>query len=80
MHSEEIWAGLASRVWTVVGVGVCVYRSDRSPSYTNFFQPNIGSKSQKFSRRFAPKLLLRTLQKRIKIAKKFSALRAEIAT
>ena len=32
-------------------------------------QLHIGSKSPKFSRRFAPKLLLRTLQKRIKIAK-----------
>ena len=40
----------------VDGVCVCVpVAPDRSPSYTNFSQPNIGSKSPKFSRRFAPK-------------------------
>ena len=67
-------AGKSGPAWRLVCGGrpparVCVpVAPDRSPSYTNFSQLNIGSKSPKNSRRFAPKLLLRTLQKRLKIA------------
>ena len=41
----------------------------RSPSYTNFSRPNIGSKSPKFSRRFAPKYLAERFKNALKSLK-----------
>ena len=55
-------------VWVCGGVRVPV-APDRSPSYTNFSQLNIGLKSQKSFSALRAELHSRTLQKRIKIVK-----------
>ena len=57
------------------GCGCVPVAPDRSPSYTNFSQPNIGSKSPKFSRRFAPKYpaeRFKNASKSLKFSRRFA--------
>ena len=81
MYSQEFWAGLASRVWSCgSGSEGGVYRRIGRIGLraTLTFLSLTGGQNRLMYSALRAGMLVRALQKRIKIAKRFSALRAEM--